>query len=62
MAAKAMVAIGFKSGEIALRALGDFDRDRSLDRFNPERVDLGREVAQLPAQVARGPRDGPQHG
>ncbi len=62
MTAKAMVAIGFKSGKVALGAVRDLGRDRPFDCVSSERVDLGREVVQLPAQDVRGQRDGLQHG
>jgi hypothetical protein len=62
MTAKAMAAVGFKSSKVALGTMGNLGRDRLLDWFNSDRVDLGREVEQLPARDVRGQRDGPQHG
>ena len=59
MAAIGMAAIGVQSSEVALGAMCNLDRDRPLDWFSSERVELGREVEQLPPRHVRGPRDGP---
>src|SRR5262249_19867620 len=58
MTAETMAAIAFKSGKVALGAMSYLGRDRSFDCFNSERVDLGREVVQMPAPDVRGQRDG----
>jgi hypothetical protein len=44
MAAIGMAAIGVQSSEVALGAVRNLDRDRALDLFSSERVELGREV------------------
>src|ERR1700738_1483967 len=50
MTAEAMAAVSFKSGKLALGAMPNLGRDRPFDWFSSERVDLGREVVQLPAR------------
>src|SRR5215813_12360928 len=62
MTAETMAAIAFKSGKVAVGAMPYLGRDRTFDWFNSERVDLGREIVQLPARDVRGQRDGLQHG
>ena len=47
LAAEGMAAIGFKPGKVALGAVRNLGRDRPFDCVSSERVDLGREVAQL---------------